>query len=236
MQGMAHVLIAGGLALGLLVIGCREADRQPAGPSVRPQTKEVTSMEPDPSSPDDSEPTPPEVQPLPDPIEDDLFDGVEIGSNEPWPCSPPEPEAPDWLGILIRAQTRDLEAGPELRRAEGVCQGAHLRVLRVRRLGCPDASFEPMMCVAKDEATGKIYSGPIVDLNPGEPGPPDEAPPLEPGALEGFSSGGYFNINLVDFARIPPVPGRYEVYVEGGRHRSNLVSIEIVRQEESAMK
>jgi hypothetical protein len=96
----------------------------------------------------------------------------------------------------------------------------------------PDASFEPMRCVAKDAETGKIYSGPIVDLNPGEPASPPETPPLEPADLEGFSSGGYFNVNLVDFARIPPGPGRYQVHVEGGRHRSNVVSIEIVRQEE----
>jgi hypothetical protein len=232
---MAHVLIVGGLALGLLVIGCREADRKPAGTSLRPQATEERTMEPDPPTPGDSEPTPPEVRPLPDPIDDHLFDNVEIGSNEPWPCSPPEPDAPDWLGILIRAPKRvTFKPGQTFGEQKVFAKVPICGFFLFAASASPDASFEPMKCVAKDEKTGKIYSGPIVDLNPGEPAPPPEAPPIAPGDLDGFSSGGYFNINLVDFARIPPGPGRYQVHVEGGRHRSNIVSIEIVRQEEPA--
>lgn len=86
----------------------------------------------------------------------------------------------------------------------------------------------PMELVAINRLTQEVYSGAVVkeDPRPREPAP--ETEPVDPELLRGVSSGGYFNLNLVDYVRIPALPGVYDVTVEYGGMQSNVVTIEIV--------
>ena len=160
-------------------------------------------------------------------IDQKLFLEVPLNSNDRNPCSPPAP-APDWRGIVIQApekvtfkrdQTVD-EYGAFA--AIPVCGYCQLDVLT-------EPWPEPMRLFAVDRATGTVYSGDVVELDPSpEKPPPEDEEPLTPEEVEGLATGTYFNPNLADFVQLPQKPAIYNIYVEFREVRSNMVAVEIV--------
>lgn len=144
-------------------------------------------------------------------------------------CTPEQPGDPSWRGILIRTPTRVF-----FRRGKGVGETKAFAAIPVCGLAYLDVLFpvplepEPILLVAKDRRTGKVYSGHIVEVkaSPKEPQPP--APSLSQEDVKGLASGTYFNPNLADFVKIPEFPGEYDVHVEIRGIRSNVVRIEVV--------
>ncbi|UCE58246.1 MAG: hypothetical protein JSU63_12475 [Phycisphaerales bacterium] len=161
-------------------------------------------------------------------IDQKLFLDVPLNTDEPNPCSPPEPD-PDWLGMVIQAPQqvtfkRGVTVGDnEAFAAIPICGYMLLEVLSVPE----DAE---MLLVAVDRRSGKIYRGEVVELDPSPVIPPPPSPPLSDEELEGLASGGYFNPNLADFVPLPQEPGEYHVHVEFGKAKSNEVTIKVVEE------
>lgn len=168
----------------------------------------------------------------PDEMDDALFDAVEFRSTEPWPCSPPEPEDPEWLGIVIRAPRRVIYTPGQAIGESGVFARVPIcgfYLFGTARAGGVD--YGEMKCVARDVTADKSYFGAVFRKRSGDTDPSPEAPPVDPAELEGLVTGGYFNINLAENVPLPTRSGTYRVHVEGGSHRSNEVTIEILSSE-----
>lgn len=158
------------------------------------------------------------------------FRHVPLNSREPTACSP-TPPGPRWRGLLIRApRSVRFEIGNRSDReapaqdAVPLCGYSLLDIDPTRR-------GEKMRIIAVDRDSGRTYSGMIEDTDPSpEEPPPEDAPPLDPKMLSGVASGGYFNVNLLEFVHLPAATASYEVHVELRTYRSNH---EIIRIEYS---
>ncbi|HEY6642889.1 hypothetical protein [Povalibacter sp.] len=163
-------------------------------------------------------------------IEPAVFADVPLNANERIACSPPEPAAPDWRGIVIRAPNRVYFKAGETVGDHGAFAAVPICGFFMAQASVQGVS-EPMKLVAVDRSSGKSYSGPIVELDssPDEP-PPVEDEPYEPQSLQGLASGGYFNPNLIDFVALPARSAMYTVHVELRDYRSNPVDIELIER------
>jgi hypothetical protein len=154
------------------------------------------------------------------------FSQLRFDSTEPNPCSPKDP-GPNWRGILIQAPMqvalkRDGGVGQqEAHAAIPICGYFMLAVTNTEK-------SSPMTLVAINKLTKKVYSGAIVKQDPRPREPTPETEPVDPELLKGLASGGYFNLNLVEYVRIPARPAVYDVVVEYGGVQSNTVTIEVV--------
>lgn len=159
-------------------------------------------------------------------IEPRNFENIPLNSYEPSECSPESP-GPSWRGMVIRAPERvTFEKG-----RESSIDGAFAAIpicgyYLIEYSQMPEA--QAMRFVATDIGTGIRYFGDLLeqDESPEEPEPDDE--PADPEELEGMASGGYFNSNLAHYVELPEASGLYDVYVEWGETRSNVVRIEVV--------
>lgn len=160
-------------------------------------------------------------------IDPSFFERVPLGSTAPNPCSP-RPPGPNWRGILIQAPSQVRIRPGERIGARGafaaipICGYYLLDVLAL-------AKGLPLTLVVTNRASGKVFTGAVVedDPSPEEPPPPDT--PTDPKLLVGVATGGYFNPNLLDHVRLAAEPVVYEVQAVWGDARSNVVTIEIVR-------
>lgn len=186
---------------------------------------------PIPDEPEDVQDETPEVRGQPGEIDDKLFDSVELRSTDPCPCSPPEPEDPDWSGILIRAPKRVVfKPGETVGEENAFARIPVCGFYQFPAAGEPASGGGEMRFVAVHEVTKKTYSGPVFQKRPGETDPPPDTPPIDPKELEGMVTASYFNMDLAENVPLPAEAARYKVHVEAGRHRSNEVAIEIVRE------
>ena len=158
-------------------------------------------------------------------IDPKVFLDVPLNQNVPHACSPPAPLS-TWRGVVVRAPARILFKRGEKVGPNGAF--AAIPICGYFRVDVQLGSKEPMTLVAVARASGKVFSGPIVETDPGLMIPPPAAPPLTEEDVKGTASGGYFNPNLVDFVPLPPGPGTYDVHVEFRQFKSNVVTIELV--------
>src|SRR5690606_18266943 len=84
----------------------------------------------------------------------------------------------------------------------------------------------PLVLIVTDSQSGQIYKGEVVkeDPDPIIPQPRSSRPSLS--SKQAFGS--YFNVNVVDYVKLPLQPARYRVKVEYAGHHSDDVNIEIV--------
>ncbi len=162
-------------------------------------------------------------------MEPKVFLEVPLNTFERTNCSPPEPD-PSWRGVVIQAPRR-----VSFKRGVRVGETKAFAAIPICGLYVLDVPFpvveDVVQLVAQDKKTGKIYSGPIVELDPSPEAPHPGRPPLRKEDVEGLATGRYFNPNLADFVKLPEAPAVYEVYAEVRGIRSNLVTIEIVEGE-----
>ncbi len=162
-------------------------------------------------------------------IDQKLFLNVPLNSNDPNPCSPPDP-GPDWRGIKIQAPEQVL-----FKRGERVGEYgafAAITICGYYLMDVPTVPWtQPMRLFAVDTTTGTGYSGDVIELDPSpEEPPPEDEEPLSPEEVKGLASGGYFNPNLADFVRLPEEPAVYNVHVEYRGFKSNVVTVALVEE------
>jgi len=162
--------------------------------------------------------------------DDRLFLNVPLNTNDRNPCSPPD-MGPVWRGVMIRAPRRVF-----LKRSTIGGRSVTLPDIPICGYMLLDVPTVPsnyrLRLVAIDVATGKTYSGNVVELDRSPTVPPPVKPkPLTPQEAAGLASGGCFNPNLTDFVDLPKLPAVYAVHVEFRGRKSNSVTIEVVKRE-----
>ena len=183
------------------------------------------------------------------------FNDVKLGYYERFrnPCSPGYPhDITDflWNKIVINAPRKIIcrIGGDTLIPVIPVC-GAHIVTWR-REMKYYDLAN--MFYIKKINAEN-WFTGEIVDKseNPGIPALPpnyqEEQRELEKERIEaqsyseeeleeGQASGGFLNVNLMDYVEIPFEPGVYEIYLSFSGLESNRVKVEIVFEEDDSKK
>jgi hypothetical protein len=156
------------------------------------------------------------------------FLSVPLNVNQQHRCSPTNND-PRWRGVLIRAPDRvRFKEGESVGdfgafAAIPICGYFHMDI----RLNVPP---EPMRLVAVDKRTKQVFSGPIIELDPSPDEPPPAELPVTPRQVQGLSGGGYFNPNLANFVDLPHTSATYDVHVELRELRSNVVTIELIKE------
>ncbi len=164
-------------------------------------------------------------------IDPQTFLEVPLNSREKHACSPPE-QPPSWRGVVIRAPRQ-----VRFKKGEVFGNSGAFAAIPICGFFFVDAQFqgvdEKMNIISQDRGTGRIFSGPLIELDAS----PDEPPPVEsspdPEQLKGIASGGYFNPNLADFISFPHIPATYDVHIEFRGFKSNVVTIEIREDNDS---
>lgn len=151
-----------------------------------------------------------------------LFKQVVLNSREPNPCSPSDP-GPAWRGILIQAPVR-VELVRQQKINDAVIPVCGIYTLDMARL----TDGKPMKLLVKNQKTGRVYQGEIVDSDPSPEAPPPAASVFDAESLKGMASSSYFNPNLAQYVQLPSEPAAYQVVVEYGGMRSNAVTIKVV--------
>lgn len=153
--------------------------------------------------------------------DDSAFGKVVLGSDDQYPCSPPEPD-PFWRGIVIKAprvaalRNRD-ESNPQFPRVP-IC-GYYMLV------DSREISEGALEVVAIDVNSKEVYRGRVVD----EPDS-DEMPPPDDGSDPTYNTvafGGYFNINLARYVKLPGKEATYDVSLQWADEKSNVVRIQL---------
>lgn len=158
-----------------------------------------------------------------------LFLGVPLNTFERTQCTPPEPDL-SWRGVVIQAPRKvSFKRGARIGETKSFA-AIPICGLYVLAVSWP-LEEDVILLVARDIRTEKIYSGPIVNLNPRPEAPHPGRPPLRKEDVEGMATGRHFNPNLADFVKLPEEPGIFQVYAEVRGNRSNVVTIEIVEGE-----
>lgn len=153
----------------------------------------------------------------------DPFQSVALNTRVANACSPQAPDD-DWHGILIRApQSIVLARAPGKVRAE-----ARGPICGLYRIGLSRLSDGvPMLLKAADRATGRQYTGVVIDQDRGHDEPPPPGPAIDPARLARMSVGSHFNLNLFDYLALPHRTASYELLVEYGGLQSNRLEIEV---------
>jgi hypothetical protein len=156
----------------------------------------------------------------------EIFSTVKVNSEEKSACTPPDVDTPFYTGITINAPKR---VGFD---------GANAFVIPV----CVNGTVPEMgartprpMIIAIDLATQKKYSGVAYELKPPKIQgmdidfvPPPAAPAVTPEMLQGLRGGLIFSADLVDVVKLPKKAGKYQIYLERGELKSNVVALEVV--------
>lgn len=161
-------------------------------------------------------------------MDDKLFLNVPLNRYEKNACSPAKPDNPGWRGIIIQAPAK-------VAFKRGIKVGNAFAAIPICGIYQADVPFplEPdvLRIIVTDKRNGKVYSGPIVELDP-SPSLPDPDPvQLTKEQVAGLASGRYFNPNVADFVDLPIEPNVYEVMIELRGLHSNIVVIELVEGE-----
>lgn len=136
-------------------------------------------------------------------------------------CSPPEPALP-WLGVVIRTPKRITFS-----KSDGCTR---LPVCAFYRISATAKTNAGLLLFVKDLRNNKVTSGRISGKDPSPDEPPPESKPIDPKLLEGVSTAGYYNPNLVEYIKLPAETATYDVHVEFAGLRSNVVRIELVAE------
>ena len=155
--------------------------------------------------------------------EQDAFFAVPLNTREANPCSPQAPDD-EWQGILIRVpQVIALRrpGDPVASRPSGPICGLYR--IGLNRL----ASGVPMLLKATDRATGKVYTGIVLDRDRGHEEPPPRPRAIDPARLARMTTSSHFNLDLFDYLALPLRGASYLLHAEYGGLSSNTVLIEL---------
>jgi hypothetical protein len=156
--------------------------------------------------------------------EQDAFSSVPLNTRQASACSPAAPDDAAWQGILVRAPDVVLiggagDAGPV--RPRGPLCGLY-------RIGLDRlADGVPMLLKATERATGRRYTGVVLDRDGGHDEPPPARRAIDPARLARMVTSSYFNLDLFDYLSLPLRAGSYLVQAEYGGLTSNTVLIEL---------
>ena len=163
-------------------------------------------------------------------VPDEMFKNVQVGSLEPNPCSPKEPDA-SFRGIRINAPKQvSFKKGESIGRLGAfalipICGYYHLNVPSPPKY---NNIFEAMTLVAINTKTKMQYAKLMMEPDTVLPPPKREPPPRE--EVANISVAGYFNPNLADYVILPQEPGIYDIHVELEEMKSNIVQIKLVEE------
>ncbi len=156
----------------------------------------------------------------------EIFSTMKIHSEEKSACTPPDVDTPFYTGITINAPKR---VGFDSANAFviPVCVNGTVPEMGAR-------TPRPML-VAIDLAILKKYSGVAYEHKPPKIQGMDidfAAPPaaraMTPEMLQGLRGGLIFSADLVDVVKLPKKAGKYQIYLERGELKSNVVALEVV--------
>lgn len=158
-----------------------------------------------------------------------LFENIEPDNHNENECTPRIEE--DFIGIRIVAQEVINYMPGQRNRITGAFGRAILcGIYRLDSvfLAQTNGFRKTATLIAVDTKTHVPYSVNMVHDHPEIPNPnPSQIP------LEKFRSvvTGYFNINMLDFLRLPEQPATYNVFVTFGQFKSNVVTVRLVPQD-----
>ncbi|MDA1075652.1 MAG: hypothetical protein O3A63_12960 [Proteobacteria bacterium] len=156
---------------------------------------------------------------------DDDFKQVVLNSDVENACSPPVNPEEDFQGIRINVPTQ-VQIDP----AEPAQDGSFvaLPVCGFYQLDLGMLITNSTIWIhAKNMETQEVFSGLVFENDPGIEEPDDE-PPLEPHEVAGQSISAYFNPNLPKYVAIPAEAAKYQVMVQIGEVRSNIVEVQVI--------
>jgi hypothetical protein len=156
----------------------------------------------------------------------EIFSTVKINSEEKSACTPPDVDTPFYTGITINTPKR-IGFDNAIAFVIPVCVNGTVPEMGAR-------TPRPVL-VAIDLATQKKYSGVAYEHKPPKIQgmdidfvPPPAAPAVTPEMLQGLRGGLIFSSDLVDVVKLPKKAGKYQIYLERGDLKSNVVALEVV--------
>jgi len=154
---------------------------------------------------------------------------VELNSDSENDCSPQVDPEEDFSGIVIAAPS---EVIFELGKPSSDGQFAAMPICGFYQLDMADMMKNATIRLfAKNIETEEIYNGAMLEQDPGSEAPlPFDEPPMNPEDFRGQFIGAYFNPNLPNYVNIPALPAKYQVLVQIGETKSNIVEIEVKKK------
>ena len=155
------------------------------------------------------------------------FAHVPINTQQEHDLTPQNPD-PGWRGVAIRGPEQvTLPQAGSPPAPDG--SFAIVPICGFYRVGMDAQIDEPIKLVAREQASGRQFSGLVRDEDPSpEIPPPDDIPPADPSTFAGQSVGSAFNPNLLRYVTLPREAGVYEVHAEFAGYRSNVIRIELI--------
>ncbi|NNG24990.1 hypothetical protein [Telluria aromaticivorans] len=156
-------------------------------------------------------------------VNDSLFQEIPLDTSTQNICSPTDPGI-NWRGISLRAPSRVVLPEKSADDAAFIIPICGLYLVDL------EAAFNHpghQILVATDVTSGDIFKGEIVKYDTDRTIPPPRSRPVKPSKNQAFGS--YFNINAVDYIKLPLVPARYRITVEYAGYQSNEIDIEVVQ-------
>jgi hypothetical protein len=159
-------------------------------------------------------------------FEPELFSTVKINSEEKTACTPADIDTPFYTGITINAPKRvGFTSGNTF--VIPVCVNG-----TVPEMG---AKTPKPMLFAVDLVTQKKYSGVAYEHKPPKIEgvdidfvPPPASSAATPEMLQGLRGGLIFSTDLVAVVKLPKKSGKYQIYLEHGDLKSNVVAMDVV--------
>ena len=155
------------------------------------------------------------------------FAHVPINTQQEHDLTPQNPD-PGWRGVAIRGPEQvTLPQAGSPPAPDG--SFAIVPICGFYRVGMDAQIDEPIKLVAREQASGRQFSGLVRDEDPSpEIPPPDDIPPADPSTFAGQSVGSAFNPNLLRYVTLPREAGVYEVHAEFAGYRSNVIRVELL--------
>jgi hypothetical protein len=156
----------------------------------------------------------------------EIFSTVKTSSEGKSACTPPDIDTPFYTGISINAPIR---VGFNSTRVFviPVCVNGTVTEMGPKTL-------LPML-FAVDLTTQQTYSGVAYEHKlPKVQGvdidfvPPRAAPSIAPDMLQGLRGGLVFNADLVAVLKLPRKPGTYQIHLERGELKSNVMTVNVL--------
>ncbi len=156
-----------------------------------------------------------------------LFENIEPSNYSKNQCTPRIEE--DFIGIRLAAPEVVRYVPGKRDRITGAFGRAILcgiYRLELVLLAQTDGFDKTATLIAIDTKTHVPYSAKMVHDHPEIPNP--NPPQFTPEMLTGIFETGYFNINMLDFLKLPEQPATYNVFVTFLQFKSNVLTVRFV--------
>lgn len=162
------------------------------------------------------------------------FKSIELDSDTANACSPDMSDNSDFIGIAINVPTL-VEFDPLKPAEDGsfavipICGFYQIGLLELRQ----DSVIQ---LFALNTETEQVYRGELIEEDFGTDEPfPFDVPELEPEEIAGQVLSAYFNPNFVRFVDLPAEEANYKILVQIGKLKSNIVEVELKRQQQQGV-